>query len=137
MWPPYGGDESGAVAGKLLEAECAYAIAPFGPFKAFDAIKTAKGLYDLRKVRAKYRPAFKFANDILRDKIHVPLSHGFLTGAEIISGLKKAKTAYKFVLQLPSIAKDTSMHDFIALVIDVADIFELDPCIQGIQNAVE
>jgi hypothetical protein len=120
-----------------LEAECAFAILPFAPLKAFDAAKTAAGLYDLRKVSKSARPIAKLYNLLKTVKILKDAPPGFRTGTEILGKLKDAHTAWKVVSLLPDIAKSLSASDYEELALDLAEIAGLKPCVEAVADSLE
>jgi hypothetical protein len=120
-----------------LEVECGFAIAMLDPLNVFGDAKTADGLYDLRKIKQKYRPIAKLYNDIMSAKFGKNAPAGFRTGAEVIDKIKNARTAYAIIKLLPNIARAVSKGDFSQIALDVADITGLKPCVQGIVNGLD
>ena len=117
-------------------AKCGYGIAQYLVLP-LDAAKTARGLYDLRKIGKKFRPVARMANDILRSKLRKGALPGFRTGAEIFKRLKEAKTAAKMIELLPDIAKSFSTGDLEKIINDLVKIAGLKPCVDGIVNGIE
>jgi hypothetical protein len=120
-----------------LEAECGFAIVIGSKFKDLEALKTASGLYDLRKVRKDLRPVAKLYNDIKRAKFAKSAPAGFRTWGEVIDKIKKAKHAWDVMKLLPNIAKAISAEDFNQIALDIGDIAGLKPCVQGILTAID
>jgi hypothetical protein len=120
-----------------LEAECAFAILPFAPLKAFDVAKTAAGLYDLRKVSKGVRPIAKLYNLLKTVKILKDAPPGFRTGSEILARIKNASTAWKVVSLLPDIAKALSASDYEQFALDLAEIAGLKPCVEAVADSLE
>jgi hypothetical protein len=119
------------------EAECAFGILTLAPLKAFDAAKTAAGLYDLRKVKAGARPIAKLYNAIMSAKFGKNAPAGFRTGAQVIARIKEAKTAYAVVKLLPDIAQAVSQADFSEIALDFDEIIGLKPCVEAVVNAID
>ena len=117
-------------------AECGYGIAQYLVLP-LDTAKTARGIYDLRKVGKEFRPLAQAANDILRAKFRKAAIPGFRTGAQIVKRLKQAKTAAKLIELLPDIAKSISTSDLERFINDLVKIAGLKPCVDGIVNGIE
>jgi hypothetical protein len=115
---------------------CGYGVAQYLVLP-LDAAKTARGLYDLRKVGKEFRPFAKAANDILKAKFRKGAIPGFRTGAQIIKKLKQARTATKVIELLPDIAKSISTKDLENFINDLVKIAGLKPCVDGIVNGIE
>lgn len=119
-----------------LEVECGFAIALLRPLKGLDALKTAAGFYDLRKIKRSVRPIAKLYNDIKRAKFSKHAPAGFRTWGEVINKIHKAHSAWAVVKLLPNIAKAVSVGDFSQFALDMDEILGLKPCVQGIVNAL-
>jgi hypothetical protein len=117
-------------------AECGYGVAQYLALP-FDAAKTARGLYDLRKVGKEVRPFAKAANDILKARFRKGAIPGFRTGTQIVKRLKQSKTAAKIIEILPDIAKSISTKDLEKFINDLVKIAGLKPCVDGIVNDIE
>jgi hypothetical protein len=120
-----------------LEAECGFAIATLGPLKALDALKTASGFYDLRKIKKSVRPIAKLYNDIKRARFSQHAPPGFRSWGDVIDKIRKAHSAWQVVSLLPNIAKAVSAEDFNQIALDMSDILGLKPCVQGIVNSID
>jgi hypothetical protein len=117
-------------------AECGYGIAQYLVLP-LDAAKTARGLYDLRKIRKVFRPLAKLWNDILRTKFSRHAPNGFRTGKQVIGKLKEAKRAYQVIRILPNLIKALSKADYEKIIDDIVKIAGLEPCVKGIINGIE
>jgi hypothetical protein len=121
-----------------LEAKCAFQIAGivFPPLKGLKFAKTAKGLYDLRKVSKKYRPLAKFVNDLKSIKLSQHAPKGFRTSGEVYTKLKKAKHAKDVIVIAIELGRHISKKDYARIARDIAELAGLKACIQGLANAV-
>lgn len=121
------------------EVKCGVSVAMIVlPFtKAVKGLKTARGLYDLRKVRKDLRPLAQLYNDLMTVKFGHNAPAGFKTGAQVIGKLKAAHSAWAVVRMLPSLAKALSARDYERIAKDIADLAGLHACVQGLELAVE
>jgi hypothetical protein len=121
-----------------LEGECAAAVAQIilPQLRSIKTLKTAKGLYDLRKVKKSLRPLAKLFNDLMTFKFGSKAPVGFKTGADVIKKLKAARTAYGVLRLLPNLVKALSSADFSEIALDLDKYFHLTPCVQAVANAL-
>ena len=121
------------------EVKCGVSVAMIVlPFtKAVKGLKTARGLYDLRKVRKDLRPLAKLYNDLMTVKFGRNAPRGFRTGAQVIDKLKAAHTGWAVVRIVPSLAKALSARNYERIAVDIADLAGLDACVHGLELAVE
>lgn len=122
-----------------LEGECAVAVAAIilPQLKSIKALKTTKGLYDLRKVKKSLRPLAKLINDLKTFKFGSKAPRGFKTGADVIKKIKTAHSAYEILMLLPQLVKSLSSADFSEIALDLDKYFKLTPCVQAAANAIE
>ncbi len=122
-----------------LAGECAAAVAAIilPQLRSIKALKTTKGLYDLRKVKKSLRPLAKLFNNLKTFKFGPKAPAGFKTGADVIKKLKAARTAYGILKLLPDLAKALSSTDFSEIALDLDKYFHLTPCVEAVANALD
>ncbi len=122
-----------------LEGECdaSVALIILPQLSSIRGLKTARGLYDLRKIKKSLRPLAKLSNSLKTFKFGPRAPAGFKTGAEVIRKIKTARTAYGIMRLLPSLAKALSSSDFSEAALELAKYFELTPCVQAVANALD
>ena len=126
-----------SAAETALEVDCGVHITLLVglPDKLLDGLKTARGLYDLRKVPKRYRPVAKLINDIERAQFGADAPPGFRTGKQVIARLRQADTAAGLVKMLPALAQAVSASDYSRIALDIADLAGLHSCVQGLSLA--
>jgi hypothetical protein len=117
-----------------LEVKCGAAVAGFVfiPIKALKAAKTTKGLLDLRKLRASWRPAARFYNRLSLVHYRKAAVRGFRTPAETHATFGAASKAWKLVKLLPNLRSAVSSSEFHEMALNHADVLGLKPCVQAI-----
>jgi hypothetical protein len=117
-----------------LEAECGASIV-FTFANPLKKLKTAKGLYDLRKA-GRAKPIAKLANDLLKIKYIKGAPKGYRTGADLVEKFKKAKDAKDLIDVLLKVWRYLPKSEYGLLARDIADIAGLHSCVQGLANAL-
>jgi hypothetical protein len=125
----------------VLEAKCAVGIvtlvgAPLKALKAAEVLKTARGLYDLRRVPRRWKPLARLLNDLHRSHFARNAPRGWRTESQVYEKLTHLKTARDLMRDLPSLSKAVRRKDFERIAVDVADIAGVKACVQGLVDAV-
>jgi hypothetical protein len=116
-------------------AKCAKGVgtafsAPLKALKIIKDAKTAKGLYDLRRVPKKYRPYAKLYNDLVLSPISKNAPKGFRTGKDIWDRVQNAKSIKEVILLLPNIRKALSGADYSQFALDISEVLDIDDCVK-------
>jgi hypothetical protein len=122
----------------LMEAKCGVAISGFIflPLKSLRAAKTASGLLDLRKLAVKFRPAAKVYNALSLAKYTPDAPRGFKSFGEVRSRIQDANDAHELVTLLPDLRQAISARDLHEIALDIADVADLNSCVEGLANAM-
>ena len=104
-----------------------------GPVKALKLVKdvkTAKGLYDLRRVPKRYRAFAKLYNHLALTPAHKKAPKGFRTGRDIFDRIQDAGTIRDIVLLLPNIRRALNEDDYSQVALDLSEILDVDDCVR-------
>jgi hypothetical protein len=119
----------------MQRGKCAVAVAM--NFPDLKVLKGADGLYDLDKVAKLNKglvPAAKLWNQVSSIKLLPDAPNGYKTAGQILSKLKKVKTAADIIKLLPDLKTAMNKADFLVLYHLFVEFTGVQPCIDLITS---